>query len=167
MTYFSKFPLYYTRTADGKSIVLTDLFRRIKVTQRFGDINVGLTPYLVLDGETPEMISNLVYGTPYYHWVILHVNNIVNVYTEWPLEGQALVEKIVRDYPDINGVHHYQDSVTGLTVDYPNTKDYVFPVAVSNMDYEIALNDAKRIIRLLDPDNIQTFVHNFENMIGS
>ena len=165
MSYFDKFPLIYIRTVDGNGIIIEDFFRRIKVGGLFGDVSVALVPYFVQEGETPEVVSNKFYGSPFYHWVILHINNIVNVYTEWPLSAQALTEKIAGDYDSPNGVHHYFNTANGYVVDRDDDNSDIIPV--TNIEYENAVNDAKRTIKILDPQYLTNFVSNFTDMIGA
>jgi hypothetical protein len=164
MSYFDKFPLYYTRTSSGTNIVMTDLFRRVHVAKLFGDVSVALVPYLILDGETPEHVSHRFYGSPFYHWVVLLTNNIVNVYTEWPLSQNALNQKILGEYENPYDAHHYVSLSSGFIVDQDD--DNVDVVPVTNIDHENAENDAKRTIRVLDPDYLSGFVQRFTDLIG-
>lgn len=97
MSYFQQFPQQLV-TINRKPIVVTDLFRRLAINTRFNDVTAVLLPYFVLDGETPEMVSNKLYGTPFYHWVILHANNIVDPREEWPLEDRYVVPMIFEKY---------------------------------------------------------------------
>lgn len=161
MTYFRKFPLYLTRTTGTDQIIITDFFRRIRTGRDFGDNFSGLTPYAISDGETPESIANRYYGSPFYHWVILTVNGIVNIREEWPMEIQAF-ETFMRDnYDDVNGVHHYENPTTGYVEDWTNQS-----LIVTNYEYEERRNEKKRSIRILDPEYLPMFVQNFDNKIG-
>jgi len=164
MTYFSKFPQHLITTTEGTQVVMVDLFRRVRVGKTFGDVAVGLVPYTVLDGETPEMVSNKFYGTPFNHWIILMINNIVNVLTEWPLKMSALNNKILAEYEFPYGVHHYYNNVYGYIVDRDDNNPDI--VGVTNFEHEVAVNDAKRQIRFLDPDYIKNFTKNFNTLIG-
>lgn len=165
MSYFSKFPLYRTRTTEGSQVIITDLFRRVRIGKSFGDVAIGLMPYVVLDGETPEMVSTKFYGTPFNHWIILLVNNIVNVLTEWPLESSALNEKVLSEYEDPYGVHHYYDVSSGYVVDRDDDNPNI--ISVSNFDYELSVNDGKRTIRILEDNYVRIFTKNFETSIGT
>ena len=162
--YFAKFPLYYTQTPDGKNVIIKDFFRRVDVSDIFGNVAVGLVPYLVQVGERPEDVSNKFYGSPLYHWVILLVNNIVDTYEEWPLDDIALNNKIADVYHSPYDIHHYVDTSNGYTIDYNAENANCQPVL--NVEYEIAINDAKRQIRVLDPQYLSQFVSNFNDLIG-
>lgn len=165
MTYFSKFPIYITRTTEGSQVIITDLFRRVGVGKMFGDVVVGLIPYTILDGETPEMVSQKIYGTPFNHWILLLVNNIVSVLAEWPLETSSLNNKILAEYINPYGVHHYFNTAIGYIVDRNDSDPNI--VVITNFDYEVSVNDAKRQIRFLDPDFVHTFIKEFEILVGA
>ena len=97
MSLFKKFPRTLI-TVGQRPIIVTDLFRRIAVGSRFNDVSALLLPYFVFDGETPEIVSNKIYSTPFYHWVIIHTNNIVDPRTEWPLENKYVASSIYEKY---------------------------------------------------------------------
>lgn len=169
MTYFSKFPVYLTRagftgssgTGSQKQIIMVDFFRRIRTGKGFSDVAVGLTPYFIADGETPEGLAYKYYGSAFYHWVILLVNDIIDVRQEWPLDTHEF-DTFIRDkYGDIESVHHYIDPETGYEVD----SDFLNAQPVKNREYEEEINEAKRNIRLLDPKYLQQFVSTFDSLI--
>lgn len=162
MPYFSKFPRYVT-TANSTTIIMTDLFRRTQFGSRFNDVSVALIPYLILDGETPEHVSQKMYGTPFYHWMILQINEIVNVYREWPTSEQIVMEKCKDRYDDVYDVHHYISLDSGAIVDfdYPVTK-----VPITNIEYEVQQNDQKRAIRVLDSRFLGQVVREFDTLIN-
>lgn len=162
--YFQNFPLYFSQTPDGKTVIVRDFFRRVDVSSIFGDVAVGLVPYLIQSGERPEDVSNKFYGSPLYHWVILIVNNIVDMYEEWPLDQTALSKKIADRYASPNDIHHYVDTSNGYTIDYNALNPNCQPVL--NVEYENTLNDNKRPIRVLDPQYLTQFVQQFNTLIG-
>jgi len=71
---------------NNKEISLTDIFKNIAFTNT--DNNLAFLDYFIQDGETPEMVSAKYYGTTEYSWLVLLVNNIADVKTEW-FEDQA------------------------------------------------------------------------------
>lgn len=98
MSYFSKFPKYLTAESDRKKIVITDFFRRVHLGSDFSKYSVFLLPYIVGDGETPEMVSNRFYNNPLYHWVVLLVNGIIDPRTEWVITDVQLNELLYDKY---------------------------------------------------------------------
>ena len=97
MTYFSQFPNLIT-TSNGKIIIIQDFLRRVGMSSRFIDNAVLLEDYIVSDGETLEAVSNTVYGTPLYHWVILLVNGFTDHRTEWPISNSQIPALVALKY---------------------------------------------------------------------
>ena len=97
MTYFSQFPTLIT-TSNGKIIAIEDFLRRVGMTHAFRDNTVLLEDYIVSDGETLEAVSNNVYGTPLYHWVILLVNGFTDHRTEWPISNSQIPALVALKY---------------------------------------------------------------------
>jgi len=100
---FEKFNLIqYSLTHDGKKLtdyILTDLTTRTRLR---ADENI-LVKFRLRAGDTPESVSQELYNTPYYHWVVMNVNNIFDVHNEWYLADDQLYEYCQKKY-DLNYV---------------------------------------------------------------
>ena len=135
--------------------------------------------HTVVEGETPETIADKYYGNATDHWVILLVNNIVDPYFDWVLSNRELVAMVESSYGAnmVDKVHHLVDLTTKKQVDQATTRNYVtddgivfkaLPAnysPVSNLEYENALNDAKRDIKILSPRYLQDFKNQFEDQM--
>jgi len=97
MSYFSKFPKTIL-SIDNNSYVIEDFLRRVGISEQFKNNTVFLEDYFVRDKETPELVSQFFYGTPTYHWVILMVNNVVNLNEEWPIPDIKVTDLIYLKY---------------------------------------------------------------------
>jgi hypothetical protein len=95
--YFTKFPTYETNI-DNKQVTIEDIFTRVAVGKSYSELSSILLPYLVKDGEKIEDVANEYYGDPFYHWVIVLINNFTDVRTEWPMTEKSLLEKIYDIY---------------------------------------------------------------------
>lgn len=95
--YFSKFPAYITKIGNDL-VQIEDIFARIVVGKTYGEISSILVPYLVREDETIEQLANKYYGSPFYHWVIILINNIVDPREEWPASSNVLFEKVFAKY---------------------------------------------------------------------
>lgn len=171
MSYFSKFPLYLT-TAGYKGpigstskaqnqIIITDFFRRIRTGKDFSDVVIGTVPYVIKDGQTPEQVSFEFYGSSYYHWVILLINDIVNPREEWPLEHAQFEDMLTLRYVSTQTIHHYIDPVSGFEVD----SNFIGAVPITILEYEEEVNEAKRHIKMLDSRYLRQFVKLFDTQI--
>ena len=61
-----------------------NLFRRVKIRDDLSDVILGFEKYTIQNNERPDQVAQKVYGNVNYDWVVLLVNNIINVYDEWP-----------------------------------------------------------------------------------
>lgn len=101
--YFSNFPkLVYDFDLGSNTDyrVVTDITRNVRI-RKYVLENISLFDYYdVAEGETPEIISEKVYGTPYYHWVIMLVNQRYDYINDFPLSQQELDTLVRKKYTD-------------------------------------------------------------------
>jgi hypothetical protein len=113
--YFDNFPYFgYSLNPDpqpGELQYVTDIFRRTAPINTLLKNKQLFYTYQIVEGETPEMIADRVYGSVKYHWVISLINNITDPLIEWPKDYANLVRFIVDKYGSVatasSGIHHY------------------------------------------------------------
>lgn len=109
--YFNNFPLtFYTLDNLATVQTVTNILTRIVISEELKTNFSAYDFYDVRDGETPEVVAGLFYDTPEYHWIILHLNEILDPRFEWPLDVNTLKEHTESKYGNVNGIHHYEDS---------------------------------------------------------
>jgi hypothetical protein len=153
--------------SDAKAIV--DFFRRVNVVEKYTKNVSVLVPYTVEDEETPELVSQKFYGTPFYHWVLLMLNNITNPYEQWPLTESELREKIAFKYPgeSKDDTYEYRNVETDYVEDYSAAAVLAgTQYEVTIYDYEQELNEAKRNIKVLNPAFIDEFIKEFYSALN-
>ena len=75
--------------------------------------------YNIPEGSTPEMVAMDIYNSPNFHWVILMINEVVDVYEGWPNDRDVLEKFTEEKYsldnidessqqPFLDGHHHYE-----------------------------------------------------------
>ncbi len=77
-----------------------NLFRRVRFRDNINALYIASTKYMVQSGETPEQISEKKYGSTDWYWTILLLNNIIDVYNDWPLADYELDKSIENKYGD-------------------------------------------------------------------
>lgn len=175
---------YKKNPFDGNYIQIKNIFARIKLIDSIVPSSTIFEDYFIQDGERPDTISFDYYGSSGYDWIILIINNIKNIYSDWPLPQLAFNNYVESTYTDPTGVHHYETVEQyykgkkvldgGITV--PQSFQFVKPDGnlvpldesrgpVSNYVYEMRKNDKKREIFLLKPELLDQFVQIFENEI--
>lgn len=155
MTYFSNM-----NKITFKNYELTDIMKRVVISDVVKDATVYLQDYIVMNGKTPENISYELYDTPFYHWTIIMINQILNPVKDWPLNNIAFSQYMESTYGVGNEglVHHYETNETsplgaGIIVD-PTKHNPTEITSVSNYEYEELKNEAKSRIKVIRPSYI-------------
>lgn len=100
--YFEKFPyMIYTLDNYVSGQIVTDIFRRVAIAQETKNNYTAFDQYDIKDGETPEILSDKLYGTPMLHWIILLSNDILDPRFEWPLSNVDLIEYCKSKYHSV------------------------------------------------------------------
>lgn len=168
--YFQKFPkIDYDVKGNGNITQMTNIIKRVRFRNLTTSRLVNFDVYDVRDGETPEMIAHRYYEESEYHWLILLANDIQDYYMEWPMSVPKLEEFIASKYDDVNGIHHYtikqESGDTTVDIEIPNNVGYPLAFPVTNYQYEAALNEERRRIKLIQPQYIERVVKEFERKI--
>jgi hypothetical protein len=145
-----------------KVMLVTDITHNVRFRKEILQ-NISLyDEYDIKDGETPEILSEKLYGTPNYHWILMLANQRYDYMSDWPLSTYNLEEHITLTYGVGNeyDVHHYVDD-RGYIVDADNVAAY----PVSNYEYEDRLNESKRRIKIISNDLINTILKNYKDLI--
>ena len=170
--YFASFPIIpYDSVGNGHYKYVTNLLRRVGLRAKIKSNTLLFDTYDIRSGETPEEIADKLYDDPELHWVVLMVNNITDRYHQWPLNENQFQAYINDKYDNIDAVHHYEtaqtsgDTTIKIDVGTVNT-DYPAATAITNYEYELAQENEKRGIRLLDPRYLGEFLDEFEQLMG-
>ena len=171
--YFENFPVIpYDSVGKGDFKFVTNLLRRVGLRAKVKSNVLLFDTYDIRSGQTPEEIADKLYDDPELHWVILMVNEITDRYHQWPLNENQFQAYINDKYDNIDAVHHYEttqtsgDTTLKIDVGTVNT-DYPSATAITNYEYEVAREDEKRQIRLLDPRYLDPFIEEFEQLMAA
>ena len=194
MNYFDLFPdielpsFSDKRRSSFDYIKIKNLFKRGRVRDDIYGNVTAFSKYLVLDGERPDTVAKKLYEDENLDWIILLSNNMMNVQDEWPM-GQFdfqryLDNKYSKD--QLGEIHHYETNEirnqsgilllqNGLVVDADYTFKYtdidgsVHTVnsvkSISNIQYEIDKNDAKRSINVLRKEYIGIIIDDMRQIM--
>jgi hypothetical protein len=166
--YFKDFPstLYdfditSNNKKETKAFLMTDITRNIRFRRDILSQITVYDEYDIIDGETPEIIAEKVYGNAQYHWIVMLTNDIYDYRADFPLT-QLSLDKFVEDKygEDADAVHHYED-VNGYIVN----SDTSGAVSISNRQYEELVNESKRRIKLISKNLIATVLKNFKDQL--
>ena len=171
--YFEQFPLMiYDIKGNENYKLVPDIFRRVKARTKIKNNLTLLDKYDVADGERPEHVAYKVYGDTDLFWVVCIMNNIENVYYDWPLSNLQF-ENFVKDkYDEPEAIHHYEKIQSSGKQIGDGPGDYSQMIEcnsidegsgpVSNAEYERRIQDKKRQIRVLAPQYLDLFIKEFK-----
>ena len=185
--YFKQLPDfdYVSRLPDAKIsdyITVKNLFKRGELATDIFQNLAFFTKYEIVGNDRPDNVAYDTYGDPSFDWVVLLSNNIINIQSEWPMThndfNRFLLEKY-GTYDKINDTHHYQTKEVknqgGAVVvpaelevesDYSVTYyDWYLSKEVTNYDFEIKKEDAKRNIFLLKKGYLNIVIDDLEEMM--
>ena len=173
--YFTNLPkVGYDINGTGKDSFLsvTNIMKSVRFKPSVLEDITDYYPYYVKEGERPDIIAHAQYGNIGYAYLIMLINDIYDPNFDWPLSSQIFEKYIINKYGSvttaISGVKHYYQIVraevarTGTSERIPEVKfvvdettydalDLGDRTTLSNYDYEVELNDAKREIKLINP----------------
>lgn len=180
MSYFSYFPkILYNFNIDNEEVRLsvTDIALNVRGRKKILDSITLFNEYDIEENETIEMVSLKLYGTQFYHWILMILNERFDYVEDFPRNEIELLEYVNTKYPEgpygqhmiCGKIPHYEDK-DGVVVDLltkteyakkfnlsePNLSNYYSNyknslIKVTNLEYETRVNESKRRIKVLDP----------------
>ena len=169
---------FSSRPLDSDYLLVKNIWRRAQILVEYKAQVTLFTEENVKDGERPEDVATRLYRNPFYNWTILVINDITDVYAQWPKSVQQLQDFINQKYTNPMATkHHVTTEVkdangniivpagkvvpSNYQIAYYNGSNTVtaIPVAsVTNATYETELNSKKQNIQVVKPELIEDFV---------
>lgn len=191
MSYFRELPdLYYqSPLSDRKSstdyIRVKNLFRRVKLRDDLQNVFTLFNKYQIGMGERPDTIAEEVYGSPDLDWVVMMTAGIINLNDQWPLSDSDLYKYSENKYGnDLTAIRFYETTEvkdssgrlilpkgkvvpSDFTIPNPsNIKVNLNPVTgITNYEYEVRKNDEKRLIYILKPEYLQSYLNDMKRIM--
>ena len=165
MAYFKYFPVITYDVRGKKNQFQIDVITNIlvRVRKKLDLTNLAFfDEYFLQDGDTPESLAHQVYNDSQLHWIILYTNYMTNPYYDWPLTYFDLKKFVDKKYSNINATHHYEDADK-----YEVDSTAPLALAVTNFKHEETVNDAKRIIRTIQPRYVDLIVDEFKRLLAT
>jgi len=141
--------------------------------------------YLISPPMRPEELSYHLYKTPHFEWVLLLINNVIDPFWDWPQADEVISEMAQHKYssldedffPGVDHIHHYynpldEEDIYWDIIEYPNATGYYYHIGdlthshpqfigdlvpVTNLEYELNLNDNRKLIKIIPPQNMKAF----------
>ena len=151
-----------------KVYLVTDLLQNIRLKTELLNNLTYYEEYDINDGDTPEIISEMFYGTSTYHWIVMLINERYDYINDFPMIPASLEVYISEKYGEANiyNIHHYE-TAEGYVVnsDYINPQGIADALPVTNYDYEYAQNETKRRIKMIPPEILAEVMTQFREIM--
>jgi len=170
MSYFNYFsPILYDPKGNGNAKLVTNILSRVRIRVNMKKEIVMLDQYDIKENDTPEIISDRHHGSPYYHWVVMILNGISDVFHDWPKSTRQLQKYLQTRYTDaqMSEIHHYEiaQSSGDATIKIQVPQGTSGATTITNYEYEVNKNEEKRKIDLLRNEYLGFFVDEFESLV--
>jgi hypothetical protein len=162
--YFKEFPRFlydFKYGNETKTSVVIDVTRNVRFRKELFANITFYDEYDIIDGETPEIIAEKLYGNPEYHWIIMLANGRYDYISDFPLSEQALEKHIATTYGSERYSIRYYVNADGFVVN----SNVNGAVSVTNDSYERLINESKRRIKIISPQLVNTILKNFKEQL--
>jgi len=166
---------------DVDLLYAKNLWQRSEILSEYVNSVTLFDEYVVINGESPEVLAKRVYGNPFYNWTFFIANDIVNFYEQWPKSSSQLSDYVSNKYSNPQATKHY------VTTEVKNTAgNIIIPagkvvpsnysvsyidngivvtanpvVSITNYQYEEEINGKKEKIKIIRPHLIKDFVESY------
>ena len=155
MNYFINFPKEPYKIG-GQEFLATNLTAAGRVRQLSLENAVEFSPYVIQEGERPDGVSQKLYGDSKYAWILLLINNIGDIYQDWPKSNATFERYIIQKYGSVQSARvttHSFVTTDGVVVSAPEASRYG-ATRKTQYEYEVEKNDGMREINVV----VETFI---------
>ncbi|CAB4126628.1 baseplate wedge subunit [uncultured Caudovirales phage] len=161
--YFKNFPSFiynFDIAGTNTTLLVKDITTNVRFRKELLSNITVYDEYDIVDNETPEHISEKIYGTPEYFWVIMLANERYDYINDFPLTQYVLEQYISDKYINPYDIHHYVNE-NGFIVD----SSYIGARSITNYDYEYSINESKRRIKIIPRYYIDKIITDYNKII--
>jgi hypothetical protein len=164
--YFDRFERIFYDLDLGKEntdlTVLTDITTNVRFKKFIIENVTSWDYYYIKEGETLEIISEKLYESPLYHWILMILNEKYDYVNDMPLSQLELEKYTARKYGtnNVNLIHHYVDQKGNIV-----NSTVIGSTPVSNLQHEELINEAKRKIKILSPTLLSRILDQFRRIV--
>lgn len=170
---------------------LRDLTRQARVLQIVRESDYYSSSYIVQEGETPVSLAQDFYNDPNLFWIILNLNNMINPWIDWPMSQFILTEFTKNKYDltdatlgstfmwGLEGLFFRESELSSAVRTFEsfiNDANGNEAVAILNfkqaaellsyIEFETIVNEEKRNIRLVRPNQINVILKEYKKEIS-
>jgi hypothetical protein len=170
LEYFDNFPAIQYKNTEAKNLLV-----RVGVRESTLNNNILYLPLTIDEFERPDTVSNDLYNNSAYDWSIRLVNKQVDPYFDWYLSTEQFEKYIAKKYGSLrsaqNTIVHYKDVTNSIiinntTYDLLDAGDQASYTAITAYDYELELNELKKVIKVVSPSAIEEMAKTLEKKLN-
>jgi hypothetical protein len=135
MEFFTYFP-----TIDYSENKLVNIIVRSRIREYVLNNSIIYYPYVVRDGERPDILSHTYYGHPKYTWLIFYANEIFDPIFDWVLDEETFMNYMNHKYAIENDVRPGFQIANQTVHEYLNGSNFVVDAQTWFADVKITLN---------------------------
>lgn len=145
---------------DGR--VLVDITKRVNIVQELLKNKDFYYDYVVMEGQTPEIVAFDKLNDVKYYWIILLINEIYDPFYQWYMGYNEIIYYSKLKYGDPEYLHVQYWELDGVKYKEDPGGN---ALAISNLDYEIAQNDKRQTIKVPYEENVEQIVREFRKLV--
>jgi hypothetical protein len=165
-----------------KNYLLTDIFINGFYKLTDADVLKMVQTYTIGEGERPEQVSQNLYGTSEFYYLIMMINQMHDIHADWCLTAEQVRYFSTAKYAgDIDAdayiIDEFGNIITALLSTDSRYSNFVLATlpsqyegktrTITNYEYELMLNETKRTIFVPKPEFIETFVSVYRDKVAN
>ena len=143
-------------TYNGVSIA--DITHRLDMLKTVSQYETMYYTVTISEDQSPEKVAEQYYGNQDYWWIVCAINKVIDPFYDWVMREPEVYAYTNKIYDDQDEIHHYEDAEFFQYAEQ-NAEDTLVPV--TNIEWEIHLNDKLRHIMLLKAEHVPKVVDEF------
>jgi len=139
-------------------VSITDITHRLDMLKTVKKYATHYYSVTIDETATPEKVAEQYYGSQDYWWIVCAINNVIDPFYDWVKRETEVYAYANKIYDDQDEIHHYEDA--GF-IQYPTNNVEEDRVPVTNIEWELHLNDKMRHIMLLKSSYVPKIADEF------
>lgn len=116
-------------------------------------------PYTIADGEKPETVAELYYGSVDDTWLVLLANNMTDPYYDWPLSDEEFDQYFIDKYSEFSNKTGYDVIRWGQNTNIRDNIIYYYKIIDKSVVQETTPQSASQFLDVTN-GQVQTLLNN-------
>jgi hypothetical protein len=170
---YNFFPKIDYKIDDYDTITFVDITVYAKIKDYISKLKyIQPRPYVIQNGERPDVVSYKLYGNPNYAYIFLVINDITNIYEQWPRDYTTFKNYLIKKYGSLSFTkntikYYYTGDRVIVSQQYWNSLSDSKKYRETIYEYESRLNDKKAEIKVMDFSLIIKFETDLQEILNN